>query len=279
MQFRKWSFLAILGAVAFTARPMILGEQPQQQQTQVPIFRSAVTLVPIDVRVTDKSGKPVTDLKQDEFAITEDGVKQDIRHISVQMLTAQKVEADTNLVLRETAINLEPQTNRIFLIVLGRGKLQEPSRAVDALIRFVRERLLPQDQVAVFAYNRATTFTRDHRQIATLLDRFRQMHEQVDFEIGLQMSGLAAVYGSKLIPRSLQGKIDQMFAGSGLLAVRRQLHVQHLRADIHLDLRQPNAKIGPRVGIVYPFHDGDEKIHVRSHVGSDRQLVDRAVAG
>ena len=123
MQFRRWSFLAILAAVALTARPMILAERPQQQQQpQVPIFRSAVTLVPIDVRVTDKSGKPVTDLKQDEFTITEDGVKQDIRHFSVQMLTPQKVEADTNLELRETAINLEPQTNRIFLVVLGRGK-------------------------------------------------------------------------------------------------------------------------------------------------------------
>ena len=114
-----------------------------------------------------------------------------------------------------------PQANRIFLIVLGRGKLQEPSRTVDALIRFVRERLLPQDQLSVFAYNRATTFTTDHEAVARLLERFKAEHEQVDFEIGLQMSGLAAVYGSKLIPPRLQGKIDQMFAGSGLLASQR----------------------------------------------------------
>ena len=35
------------------------------------------------------------------------------------------------------------------------------------------------------------------------------------------MSGLAAIYGSKLIPKSLQGKIDRMFEGSGLLASQR----------------------------------------------------------
>ena len=40
-------------------------------------------------------------------------------------------------------------------------------------------------------------------------------------DIELQMSGLAAIYGSKLIPKSLQGKIDRMFEGSGLLASQR----------------------------------------------------------
>jgi len=221
MRFRTWALVAIftvLAAVAF--RPGVEA-QAQQQPGQAPVFRSAVTLVPVDVRVTDKNGKPVTDLTREEFSIVDNGVKQDIRHFSVQTLTADEVKPDSSLVLRQSAISLEPQANRIFLIVLGRGKLQEPSRAVDALIRFVRERLLPQDQVAVFAYNRATTFTRNHAQIATLLERFRAMHEQVDFEIGLQMSGLAAVYGSKAIPRSLQGKIDNMFAGSGLLASQR----------------------------------------------------------
>jgi VWFA-related protein len=250
MQLRKWSFLAILAAMAVTARPAIVAQSAQQQQPQVPVFRSAVTLVPVDVRVTDKNGKPVTDLRQDEFTIAEDGVRQEIRHFSVRTLTPEKPETDTNLVLRETAINLEPQTNRIFLIVLGRGKLQEPSRAVDALIRFVRERLLPQDQLAVFAYNRATTFTRNHQMIVTLLDRFKQMHEQVDFEIGLQMSGLAAVYGSKLIPRSLQGKIDQMFAGTGLLASQRVDPADAAASRVEEDARrQVSAQIQKEIEV------------------------------
>jgi len=200
-------------------------QQPQQQpaqQPQTPVFRSTVTLVPVDVRVTDKSGKPVTDLKAEDFALTEDGVRQDIRHFSLQALSAQEAPpSDKGLTLREEAVSLMPQANRIFLIVLGRGKLQEPSRSVDALISFVRGGLLPQDQVSVFAYNRATTFTRNHESVALLLERFKRMHEQVDFEIGLQMSGLAAIYGSKAIPRQLQGKIDQMFEGSGLLASER----------------------------------------------------------
>jgi len=239
--------LAVLAADTLRS---VVAAHAQQQPPQVPVFRSAVTLVPIDVRVTDKNGKPVTDLRQDEFTIVDDGARQDIRHFSVRSLTADVPETDTKMMLREAAVSLEPQTNRIFLIVLGRGKLQEPSRAVDALIRFVRERLLPQDQVAVFAYNRATTFTRDHRSVATLLERFKQMHEQVDFEIGLQMSGLAAVYGSKAIPRSLQGRIDALFAGSGLLASQRLGQADAAASRVEEDARrQIDAQIQKEIEV------------------------------
>jgi VWFA-related protein len=107
----------------------------------------------------------------------------------------------------------------VFLIVLGRGKLQEPSKGMDAILHFVREQLLPQDQVAVFAYDRATDFTTNHEEIAKILERFKRMHQEIDFEIGLQVtSGLAAIYGSKAIPRKLQSQIDLLFEGSPLVA-------------------------------------------------------------
>jgi VWFA-related protein len=221
MKLQKAAVLSILAALAVAAHPTLSARGGQQQQ-QAPVFRSAVTLVPIDVRVLDnKTGRPITDLKQEEFTVIEDGVKQELRHLSLQTFVSDAPLPGAKLKLKEEAISFEPQTNRIFLIVLGRGKLIEPSKAMDALLRFVRERLLPQDQLAVFAYNRATTFTTDHEQIARVLERFKKEHEQVDFEIGLQMSGLAAIYGSKLIPKSLQGKIDKMFEGSGLLASQR----------------------------------------------------------
>ena len=38
----------------------------------------------MDVRVYDKSGKPVTDLKQSDFRVTEDGVPQTISDFSLE---------------------------------------------------------------------------------------------------------------------------------------------------------------------------------------------------
>ena len=141
---------------------------PPQQQ---PAFRSAIIVVPIDVRVIDnKTGRAVHDLKAEDFTLTEDGVAQPIRLFEKHAYTAEEAPAPgTRIPMRETAFGNAPQSNRIFLFVLGRGKLQEPSKALDALLRFVRQNLLPQDQVSVFAYDRATDFTTDHEAIAKLI--------------------------------------------------------------------------------------------------------------
>jgi VWFA-related protein len=225
MTLQKTAVLSLLAALAVAAHPALSargGQQRQQEQAQVPVFRSAVTLVPIDVRILDnRTGRPVTDMRREEFTLIEDGVRQEVRHFSLQGFASDAPDPGSKLTLQEETVSFEPQTNRIFLIVLGRGKLMEPSKAVDALLRFVRERLLPRDQVAVFAYNRATTFSTDHEQIARVIERFRKEHEEIEYQVALQMAGLTAVYGAKLIPKSLQGRIDKMFEGSGLLASQR----------------------------------------------------------
>jgi hypothetical protein len=53
---------------------------------------------------------------------------------------------------------------------MGRGTLEQPFNAVTAAIDFVRSKLLPQDYVAVMAYNRATDFTTDHQEVIGVLD-------------------------------------------------------------------------------------------------------------
>lgn len=188
---------------------------------QKPQFRTGVTLVPVDVRVVDKNGKPVTGLKAEDFTILEDDVAQPIKQFSEIALTAQPVAPGAKLTFRDAPLGLTPQTNRVFLFVLGRGRLQEPAKGVDAVLKFVRTQLLPQDQVALMIYDRATDFTTDHAEIAKIVEKFKQKHEAIDFEINLELtSGLAAVYGSAAIPKKVQAKIDQLFEGSPLVAVR-----------------------------------------------------------
>jgi VWFA-related protein len=119
-----------------------------------------------------------------------------------------------------------PQGNRVFLIVLGRGRLQEPSKALDGLIAFVRERLLPQDQVAVIAYNRATDFTTDHEQIAQVLEHFKAGHEWVEALLNQRESGPGGPFGTPAIPSGLQAsnlqdRIDQMFTRPGMPPTRQ----------------------------------------------------------
>src|SRR5262249_16311855 len=44
-------------------------QTPQTPQQQQPVFRGGTTLVPVDVRVIDRTGKPVTDLSQKDFVV------------------------------------------------------------------------------------------------------------------------------------------------------------------------------------------------------------------
>lgn len=194
-----------------------------QQQTQPPpTFRSGTTVVPVDVRVVDRSGKPITDLTPSDFTVLEDGVPQKIVHFSFQALEpVTGAAADPPLALRKPLGEaVTPQNKRIFLIVLGRGRQVGPVKGVEGAMRFVKQRLLPQDQVAVLAYNRSTDFTTDHAKVIETLDRYWKKHQSIEAKLKHHFSGLAAVYGGSDIPAPIQTEIDGIFRVPGALTSR-----------------------------------------------------------
>jgi VWFA-related protein len=207
----------------FAATPSARQAAPQNAQ---PTYRSAVTLVPVDVRVIDtRTGVPVTDLKQEEFTLFENDVRQAIRHFALQSygtprtgeLAGRSVEYQEQPALRTSPLSVVSQTRRVFLIVLARGRLQSgPAKALDAAADFVRH-LLPRDQVAVFGYDRATDFTTYHEQAAQVIDRFKADNDGIAGILAQQQGGLAAIYGSRELPASVQERIDRIFRGTSSL--------------------------------------------------------------
>lgn len=187
----------------------------QSTQTQVPgTFRSNVTIVPLDVRVLDERGRPITDLQAGDFSVLEDGVPQAIRQFSRIELTAAPANAAEGLTFTSAAqTDTAPlQSHRVFLIVLGRGRLQGPSKGLDALLEFIERRLLPQDQVAVLAYNRATDFTTDRRPITEVLSRFKADNTLIESKLEHWYSGPPGNSEDRL-PDHVQPLIDDLFAG------------------------------------------------------------------
>ena len=221
---KPWCFfvLAIVGQVL--ARAQTPQTPPAQQPpAQVPgTFRSTITMVPLDVRVLDRNGKPITDLRQEDFTVLEDTVPQQIRYFSSQALQAEDPGPSTAPAARRAlGPDVKPQSQRVFLILLGRGRLQGPSKGVDGAIHFVREQLLPQDRVAVLAFNRATSFTTDHQKVAQVLERFKRSNDSIEGKLSQHFSGLTAVYGSKSIPAPIQAEIDRVFHGDEGLTTRQ----------------------------------------------------------
>lgn len=182
--------------------------QAQQAAAAPPQFRAGINLVPLDVRVVDRAGNPIKDLAPSEFSIFEDGVRQELRHFS----TADLESAATT---PQAAGAPDIPTRRVFLFVLGRGRLEPPAKGAAAAVDFVKRHVLPNDYVAVLAWNRATSFTTDHAKTIEVLERFKRHHERIEQDLRQHFSGLAALYAGPEIPASIQTRIDDVFAESG----------------------------------------------------------------
>jgi len=86
------TFLLLTSAVGRQQQPTSAQQtaptkEKQQQQSVAPrnqdeVVRISVTLVQVDVAVTDKKGHPITDLKPEEVEIYEDGRRQQITNFS-----------------------------------------------------------------------------------------------------------------------------------------------------------------------------------------------------
>ena len=215
---------------------VVLPLDAQQPAGQTGAFRSRITVVPLDVRVLDRDGKPVTDLTQRDFTIREDGVDQTISYFSAQAMTAEPADTSaTPLPLRTLgAGGLKAQNRRVFLIVLGRGRMQG-RRARSRPVEFLSKGLLPQDHVALLAYNRATDFTTDRAALLGVVDRYRSRHEKVEALMAQHFSGLRAIYGSKQIPDEIQKEIDG--------GVRRRARAQAARDPARA--RSPTIRRSP----------------------------------
>jgi VWFA-related protein len=158
----------------------------------LPQFRSGVVLVPINVRVLDGAGTPVSDLRRSDFVIEEEGVKQEIAEFAT---------------IEHRGSTALPRT---FVIVLGRGRLNKPTGALDALIEFVRSDLLPQDRVAVSAYLRVAQFSTSHEALVRFLERYRLSHEEIEGRLASDMSRVKGAPTMVLTP-STQEAIARLF--------------------------------------------------------------------
>lgn len=215
---------AVVGTLGAQQNPPPQQAPPVQEIPARPVFKSGTNVVPIDVRALDGRGRPVTDLTQADFTVFENGKPQKIEFFATNAVTP--APPDTSVSVRHAATvtsTLAPQNRRLFLIVLGRGRLQEPSKGLDATLRFVRERLMPQDQVAVMAWNRSTDFTTDRAKTVEVLERFRKDHEHIEALLRQRFGGLTALYGGSRIPTEIQVHIDNVFGGPSGAASRQIL--------------------------------------------------------
>ncbi|MEK6335394.1 MAG: VWA domain-containing protein [Acidobacteriota bacterium] len=187
-----------LVTATFAQRPP-LERPPSPQQTPPPrpqqapktdeddVVRITTNLVQIDAIITDKNGKPVTDLKSDEVEILEDGKSQKITNFSyvvaeapaVKTEVAKKTNADKNAPpIPPSRLKPEDVRRTIAVVVDDLSLSFESTYYVrSALKKFVDEQLAPGDLVAIIrtsgGMGALQQFTSDKRQLYAAIERVR----------------------------------------------------------------------------------------------------------
>jgi VWFA-related protein len=127
---------------------------PQGDGIQRPTFRAQIDYVEVSAIVTDRDGNMVTDLKQADFQILEDGKPQTITlftPVSIPFRQPERTLIDGRPLRFDVATNTAAREGRVYVIVLDDYHITSlRSNQVKRAVReFIEKHVAVDDQVAV----------------------------------------------------------------------------------------------------------------------------------
>ena len=151
---RLVGLLVLLTGAALTAgqAPAPPAQQPPAQQP--PTFKVRVDYVEVDAVVTDRQGRPVRDLKKEDFQVLEDGKSQVITNFTMVDIP---VERDNRPLFASSPIEPDVRTNekpfdgRVYVMVIDdmHTRFGRSVRVKTAAKQFIERRLGANDLMAV----------------------------------------------------------------------------------------------------------------------------------
>ncbi len=127
-----------------TAQPMQSPPAPQKSAASDLVLKTIVRRVIVDVVVTDANDKPVHDLTQKDFSVTEDGVPQRILSFDVHDLKSESDFAKLPPLPPNTFVNIPSAPERgplyVLLLDLVNTGLDSQMWARQQLLKFIRDR-------------------------------------------------------------------------------------------------------------------------------------------
>jgi len=204
-----------------------------QSKDQEDVVRISVTLVQVDVSVTSRDGKHITDLKPEDFEIYEDGRRQQITNFSLVTSNtpvagatrrSRSEKSRDKLAPPVPGSNLRPEqvTRTIALVADDLGLSFTSAVTVrDALRKFVDEQMQQGYLVAIIrtgaGMGALQQFTSDKRQLYAAIDRVRWNPAG---RAGI--SAFAPIQNSSVNPgANSDAAIESLGGGGGNLSNRR----------------------------------------------------------
>jgi VWFA-related protein len=178
------ALIAVLQAAAVVSRAP--GPPPTAQQP--PVFRVATRLVQVSVVVHDRGGQPVTDLKKEDFTITERGKPQTIGFFAVEAVDKRAAPQPalpphffTNVVAQQAGV---PTSVTVVLLDMLNTSFADQRYARKALITFLGQ-IQPQDRIAIYALGRRSlTLLHDYTSdSASLVGRLKETSGEIPVQL------------------------------------------------------------------------------------------------
>src|SRR5215468_5170215 len=203
LKFQIWGTLTALTVALLLGR--IFAQQPQPTPTPAAQgeykFKVESQLVLVNVVARDKSGKPVTDLKRDDFTVLEDGKPQKISSFDFENLDSTPLSATAGpsqqtvegkpmppaplkpLLTRKDAE--EALSNKRVIVLffdLGSMDPDQTQRAVDAAKKYIQTKMTGADMIAIVSLGSSLRldqdFTNDQARLLRVLNRYNHAEGQ-----------------------------------------------------------------------------------------------------
>jgi len=163
--------LAVLLGTAFVAEPQTKNQEADD------VIKTNTSLVSFDVTVKDKKGKHITNLKADDFTVTENGVPQKIEFFDSTLTNSDshKESASTPTTVQTEPARRMPR-NVISLVMDAQTTEGANLKYVrEGVLKYINDRIQDSDSVALFAITGGLQllqpFTQDKQKLIAATER------------------------------------------------------------------------------------------------------------
>jgi VWFA-related protein len=151
-------------------------KEPKKSPDEIDVIKVTSNLVNVDVMVKDKKGKPITDLKADDFVLSENGTKQNIEFFDSTLAGGPGPSQPSSI----TAVTGPPPPkglprNIIAMVLDGQTTEGANLKHVrDGMTKYIRERITESDSVGLFAISGSLqllqSFTQDKAKLISAVE-------------------------------------------------------------------------------------------------------------
>ena len=253
--------------------------KPQAASPEQPVFRTGINFIRVDAIVSDGKGNPVTDLKIEDFEVSEDGKPQKPETLRLVKIDATTAPSYTQRTIRtrldeETAANDE--TSRIFVFFLDDYAVRrENSMAVrKPLIDFITNELAPNDLISVMyplTPVDAVTLTRNHQGVINAIEKFEGRKYRYD-----PINEIERQYVYKLTPDAIEMLRRQVSMGAIRGIVTKLGSLREGRKSLIMVSEGYSATLPPQMRSDQPGGYGDPGRATRDpFAGDNNRMEDR----